>query len=138
MIVELALMVAAGAATFGGEKGIKKIWKKLRGRKRDYRMGPLPEYAWQGLKKHINEKCKGYFYADALIDNTLKAGYYFPATQCYELRDIYRQKGWLGNASVKDHVDKLTDYSYTCKFDAADKIFEFLTEPHAEEKLLLK
>lgn len=136
MIVTLLLMAGAGAATYGGEKGIKKLWKKFVGKRRDYRMGPLPDYAWQNLKKHIIDKCKGFMYADALIENTLKAGYYLPALQCYELRDIYKSKGWFKDS--KAHVDRITDYEYICKFDAADKIFEFLTEPHSEEKLLLK
>lgn len=135
MIVTLALMLAAGAATFGGERGVKKLWKKFT--KRSYPMGALPEHAWQNLKQHIIDKAQGYFYADALIESTMNAGYYFPAIQCYELRSIYKSKGWLGAGyDVKGHVDKLTDYEHICKFDANDKIFEFLTEP--TEKLLLE
>jgi len=129
MILEIALMLVAGAATFGGDRGIKKILKKFSKKKeRTYPMGVLPDHAWQNLQKHIVNECQGWAYADALLQSIVEAGYYFSAIQVYELRAIYKKKGWHSKNYIA-HIDKITDYWKTCKFDARDKVFDFLTEP---------
>lgn len=132
MILTTLLIVGSCTATFFGERKIGKIIKKLNNKNAYRARNILGTPAWNELKRHIQEDCHGYIYGDALVKQVLEQNYRFTCTQIYELRNVYKKKGWP-NAS--NHVDKIAQYTLAAEFDAEDKVLNLLQG--TDEKLLL-
>lgn len=135
MILTTLLIIGSCAATFFGERKATKLYKKHTAKNSYRARNVLASPAWKEFKRHIVEDCQGYYYSDALVKQVLEQNYRFTCAQIYELRDVYRKKAWLSpKVSVKDYVDKLTQYTSALEIDAEEKVSNIL---HGIDEMLL-
>lgn len=93
---------------------------------------PLSNDLWKELKQKI-ENIEGYFYADAIIKETIKQGYRFTCAQCYDLRSIYAKK-W-SNWDSKEYVNDLTRYKIVVEIEAEEVVYNLLNNTNDKLKL---